>query len=84
MQGDLLTGHSRPSDWMHWEWQLLEPKMPALKTGGRLSSVPWSSLPHNLPAWFTVYHYFRLWRFKGSAFERSSFAIGGGSPRRWI
>ena len=26
---------------------------------------PWRYLPHDLPAWSTVYHYFRLWRDAG-------------------
>ena len=82
-QGDLMTRPSYPSDLTHEEWQLLEPKMPALKTGGRPRSVPWReivngilyvlrtgcawrSLPHDLPAWSTVYHYFRLWRRNGT------------------
>ena len=25
----------------------------------------WRMLPHDLPAWQTVYHYFRLWRKEG-------------------
>lgn len=25
----------------------------------------WRHLPHDLPAWQTVYHYFRLWKMKG-------------------
>ena len=31
------------------------------KTGG-----DWRSLPHDLPSWKTVYHYFRLWRIDGT------------------
>ncbi len=27
--------------------------------------IPWRMLPHDLPPWKTVYHYFRLWRFNG-------------------
>ncbi len=82
-QGDLMTRPSYPSDLTHEEWQLLEPEMPALKTGGRPRSVPWReivngilyvlrtrcawrSLPHDLPAWSTVYPYFRLWRRNGT------------------
>ena len=78
-----MTRPSYPSDLTHEEWQLLEPEMPALKTGGRPRSVPWReivngilyvlrtgcawrSLPHDLPAWSTVYHYFRLWRRNGT------------------
>ena len=27
--------------------------------------IPWRMLPHDLPPWKTVYHYFRLWRIDG-------------------
>ena len=27
--------------------------------------VPWRMLPHDLPPWKTVYHYFRAWRMEG-------------------
>ena len=27
--------------------------------------IPWRMLPHDLPPWKTVYHYFRLWRMEG-------------------
>ena len=56
-----MTRLSYPSDLTNAEWQLLEPEMPALKTGGCPRSVP-----HDLPAWSTVYHYFRLWRRHGT------------------
>src|SRR5258707_13609018 len=29
------------------------------------SGCPWRMLPHDLPHWKTVYHYFRLWRKNG-------------------
>jgi transposase len=29
------------------------------------SGCPWRSLPHDLPAWGTVYHYFRRWQREG-------------------
>ncbi len=29
------------------------------------SGCPWRSLPHDLPAWGTVYHYFRKWQREG-------------------
>ena len=61
-----MTRLSYPSDLTNAEWQLLEPEMPAIKTGGRPRSVPWRSLPHDLPAWSTAYHYFRLWRRHGT------------------
>ncbi len=28
-------------------------------------AIPWRMLPHDLPPWKTVYHYFRLWRMEG-------------------
>jgi putative transposase len=30
------------------------------------SGCPWRMLPHDLPPWKTVYHYFRLWRKNGT------------------
>lgn len=27
--------------------------------------IPWRMLPHDLPPWKTVYHYFREWRMEG-------------------
>ena len=27
--------------------------------------IPWRMLPHDFPAWKTVYHYFREWRMGG-------------------
>lgn len=30
------------------------------------SGEAWRLLPHDLPPWQTVYHYFRLWRMDGS------------------
>ena len=27
--------------------------------------IPWRMLPHDLPPWKTVYHYFRAWRIEG-------------------
>ena len=29
------------------------------------SGCAWRLLPHDLPPWKTVYHYFRLWRLQG-------------------
>ena len=29
------------------------------------SGCPWRLMPHDLPAWGTVYHYFRVWRKAG-------------------
>lgn len=28
--------------------------------------IPWRMLPHDLPPWKTVYHYFREWRMAGT------------------
>ena len=28
--------------------------------------IPWRMLPHDLPPWKTVYHYFRGWRMEGT------------------
>ena len=39
-----MTRLSYPSDLTHEEWQLLEPEMPALKTGGRPRSLPWREI----------------------------------------
>lgn len=30
------------------------------------SGCAWRLLPHNLPPWKTVYHYYRLWRIDGT------------------
>jgi putative transposase len=29
------------------------------------SGCPWRMIPHDLPHWFTAYHYFRLWKQQG-------------------
>ncbi|WP_297860990.1 IS5 family transposase [Meiothermus sp.] len=64
------------------EWAILEPLIPAPKTGGRPAKVPrreivhairyvlengikWRAMPHDLPHWSTVYHYFRKWLKEG-------------------
>lgn len=33
--------------------------------------IAWRALPHDLPPWQTVYHYFRLWRIDGT-WERAN------------
>ena len=38
------------------------------------SGEAWRLLPHDLPPWQTVYHYFRLWRLDG-AWERLNTAL---------
>ena len=65
------------------QWAILEPLIPAPKTGGRprtvdmreiinaifyilASGCAWRLMPHDLPPWSTVYHYFRAWRLEGT------------------
>ncbi len=65
------------------QWAILEPLIPAPKTGGRRRTVnmreiinaifyilasgcAWRLMPHDLPPWSTVYHYFRAWRIEGT------------------
>ncbi len=38
------------------------------------SGEAWRLLPHDLPPWQTVYHYFRLWRLDGT-WERVNAAL---------
>lgn len=38
------------------------------------SGEAWRLLPHDLPPWQTVYHYFRLWRLDGT-WERITAAV---------
>ncbi|MGH7861124.1 MAG: transposase, partial [Candidatus Dormibacteraceae bacterium] len=38
------------------------------------SGEAWRRLPHDFPAWQTVYHYFRLWRIQG-VWERAHTAL---------
>jgi len=73
------------------EWAVLEPLVPAVKTGGRPAShsrreivnaiwyvlrtgCQWRNLPHDLPAWGTVYTYYRNWRLAGD-WERIHHAL---------
>ena len=72
-----------PSDLTDPEWQLLEPRLPPPKPGGRPITYPrreivnailyalragcsWRMLPHDLPPWRIVFHYFRTWRQDGT------------------
>ena len=72
-----------PSDLSDREWQLLEPRLPPPKPGGRPITYPrreivnairyvlrtgcaWRMLPHDLPPWRIVFHYFRTWRRDGT------------------
>jgi putative transposase len=64
-----------PSDLTDAEWQRLEPHFPSEQSRGRPREHPireilnailrsgcvWQVLPHDLPPWQTVYHYFREW-----------------------
>ena len=71
-----------PSDLNDAEWTLLEPDIPAIKTGGRPAKysrreivngilyvlrggIAWRMMPHDLPAWDTVYAYYNRWRKAG-------------------
>src|SRR5262245_51365018 len=79
------------SDLSNAEWFLLEPLIPAAKTGGRHRTVDmrevvnginyvlhsgcsWRLLPHDFPAWPTVYGYFRQWR-KAHIWEQMNDAL---------
>jgi putative transposase len=46
------------------------------------SGCSWRMLPHDLPAWQTVYHYFRLWRKEG-LWERLNQALHEKVRRRY-
>ncbi|MFI0420439.1 transposase [Spongiactinospora sp. 9N601] len=59
-----------PTDLTDSEWALLEPLIPAPKSGGRpilqsRTGCAWRLLPHDLPPWQTVYHYWRARRDEG-------------------
>jgi putative transposase len=51
------TGHPREHSWR----VILNGIFYILRTGGS-----WRMMPHDLPPWKTVYHYFRLWRIDGT------------------
>jgi len=38
--------------------------------------ISWRMLPHDLPSWKSVYHYFRLWRLNGT-WEHLNEMLGG-------
>lgn len=71
---------SYPSDLSDKEWRRIEPYLPAPKPGGKPRLHPireilnamvragcvWRMMPHDLPPWKTVYHYFRTWRKDGT------------------
>ena len=85
------TRQAYPTDVTDAEWQVLEPLVPAAKTGGRpvyyarreivngifyllRSGCSWRNLPHDLPPYRIVYHYFRAWRLDGT-WERINSAL---------
>lgn len=78
-----MTRARYPSDLSDVQWLVLEPLIPAVKSGGRPAAhtrrervdgvlyvlrtgCSWRSLPHDFPAWQTVYHSFRVWRLGGT------------------
>jgi putative transposase len=48
----------RPAIWSRWE--IVNAILYVLRNG-----CTWRALPHDLPPWRTVYHYFRQWRHAG-------------------
>ena len=71
-----------PSDVSDAEWVILEPLVPAVKSGGRpptyarreivngilyvlRGGISWRMMPHDLPAWDSVYGYYNRWRKSG-------------------
>src|SRR5215211_182110 len=73
IQPDLPSpkGHGRPRT--HALREILNAVFYVLKSG-----CQWRLLPHDLPRWPTVYHYFRTWRIDGT-WERINCAI-----REWL
>ncbi len=51
--------HGRPR--LHSPREIINAILYMLRSG-----CAWRLLPHDLPPWKTVYHYFRLWRSNGS------------------
>ena len=83
----MSTRPSYPTDVTDAQWHMLEPLVPAVKSGTPQGGRPakhtrremlnaicyvvrsggaWRLLPHDFPAWKTVYHYFRQWRKDGT------------------
>lgn len=65
----------------HDRRELVNAMLYVLRTG-----CAWRLLPHDMPPWQTVYHYFRLWRLDGT-WERANAVLrtqvrqrGGRSP----
>ena len=79
-----------PSDLTDAEWEILEPLIPAISEEASRSNratrdcqrhslrlrsgCPWRLMPHDLPAWGTVYYYFRAWR-KASIWDKALQAL---------
>jgi len=55
----MASGQGRPRE--HSYRELINGMFYVLDTG-----IKWRAMPHDLPAWQTVYHYFRLWRIDGT------------------
>jgi len=51
--------HGRPR--LHSQHEIVNAILYLLRSG-----CAWRLLPHDLPPWKTVYHYFRLWRLNGT------------------
>jgi len=61
--------HSRGRPRKHPIWEILNAIFYILRSG-----CVWRMLPHDLPPWQTVYHYFRQWR-KDGTWERVNDAL---------
>jgi transposase len=54
---------------VHARRELVDAMLYVLRNG-----ISWRSMPHDLPPWQTVYHYFRAWRLDGT-WERINGAL---------
>jgi hypothetical protein len=46
------------------------------------NGIPWRAMPHDLPHWSTVYHYFRQWQKEGCGRKRCKpWSAGTGSEK---
>lgn len=52
--------------WLHTPFSILSLGSTFHGTAVERSGCAWRLLPHDLPPWKTVYHYFRLWRLDGT------------------
>ena len=87
------TRESYSTDVSDAAWRVLEPVVPAVKSGGPKGGRPathtrreilngiryvlrsggaWRLLPHDFPAWQTVYDYFRQWRKDGTWYRMNT------------